>query len=51
MQDKAELARCLSDDDPSMAKRPGRRVSVIEPTSQPAGQYAPRPLYRRLFSL
>jgi len=51
MQVKTGLARCLSDDDPSMANRPGRRVSVIEPTSQPAGQYVPRPLYRRLLSL
>ncbi len=50
MQDKAGLARCLSDDDPSMGIRLGRLVSVIESASQPAGQYAPRPLCRRLFS-
>jgi len=50
MQDKAGLARCLSDDDPSIANRPGRRFSVLESTSQPEGQYAPRRLYRSLFS-
>jgi hypothetical protein len=39
MQDKAGLARCLSVDDPSMAKRPCCRVSVLASTLQPAGQY------------
>ncbi len=51
MQAKAGLAKCLSVDDPSGANRPGRRVSVLGSTSQPAGQYTHRPLYRRLLSL
>jgi hypothetical protein len=41
MQDKAWLAKCLSVDDESTANRPCRRVSVLEPTSQPACQYSP----------
>lgn len=41
MQHKAGPAKCVSVDDPSVANRPCRRVSVLGSTSQPASQCAP----------